>query len=241
MTVRLVEVTHERARQATDRPHRRRPPALSRGARARRLRPRRTSSSSARPPTAAPRSSRSSSWRPTSPCSTCACPGLRGLEVVEALVARRLADPRARALRRRSRARSSTPRSPRARPATGPRTPSATRSATRSPPSPAASACSTRRLQSGVFAEIHAREVDSERPVLTAREHEILQLHRRRARRHPRSAPSSTSAPRRSRPTSPTSTRSSASATAPPRSRKRCAAGCWNSEPCWLTGSSSTA
>jgi two-component system, NarL family, nitrate/nitrite response regulator NarL len=29
-------------------------------------------------------------------------------------------------------------------------------------------------LQSGVFAEIHAREVDTVRPVLTAREHEIL-------------------------------------------------------------------
>lgn len=31
-------------------------------------------------------------------------------------------------------------------------------------------------LQSGVFSEIHAREVDTRRPVLTAREHEILVL-----------------------------------------------------------------
>src|SRR4051812_48134203 len=31
-------------------------------------------------------------------------------------------------------------------------------------------------LQSGLFGEIHAREVDSERPVLTDREHEILLL-----------------------------------------------------------------
>ncbi|QEC48789.1 response regulator transcription factor [Baekduia soli] len=32
------------------------------------------------------------------------------------------------------------------------------------------------RLQSGVFTEIHAREIDVDRPVLTAREHEILVL-----------------------------------------------------------------
>ena len=88
-------------------------------------------------------------------------------------------------------------------------------------------------LQSGVFAEIHAREVDSERPVLTPREHEILNASPRASPR-PRSAPSSTSAPRPSRPTSPTSTRSSASATAPPRSLKPCAEGSWNSEPCGL-------
>ena len=31
-------------------------------------------------------------------------------------------------------------------------------------------------LQSGVFREIHAREVDADRPVLTEREHEILRL-----------------------------------------------------------------
>jgi two-component system nitrate/nitrite response regulator NarL len=31
-------------------------------------------------------------------------------------------------------------------------------------------------LQSGVFSEIHAREVDTGRPVLTSREHEILLL-----------------------------------------------------------------
>ncbi|WP_028062805.1 response regulator transcription factor [Solirubrobacter soli] len=31
-------------------------------------------------------------------------------------------------------------------------------------------------LQAGVFTEIHAREVDADRPVLTDREHEILQL-----------------------------------------------------------------
>jgi two-component system nitrate/nitrite response regulator NarL len=47
-------------------------------------------------------------------------------------------------------------------------------SAARSRRSPAREGPGDPSLQSGVFTEIHAREVDGDRPVLTSREREIL-------------------------------------------------------------------